>query len=115
MLTIRLTRIGKKKQPLYRIIISEKARDPWGRALEILGTYNPRLKPPAITLERERIAYWLSKGAQCSDTIWNLFVDQELVKGVKRHQIKLSVIRKAKLAKEKAAAKPAAPAETPSA
>lgn len=103
MLTIRLTRIGKTKQPIYRFIVSEKARDPWGKALEILGQYNPRMNPAMINLNKERIEYWISKGAQCSDTVWNLLVDQKIVTGAKRKVIKLSTKRKAKLAKEKAA------------
>ncbi|MCR4256725.1 MAG: 30S ribosomal protein S16 [Candidatus Uhrbacteria bacterium] len=110
-----MTRVGKKKQPQYRFIVSEKARDPWGKALEILGTYEPRRTPSAITLNKERVTFWLEKGAQCSDTVWNLFVDQGLVKGEKRHQIKLSTKRKAKLGKkvEEAAAKAAAAAPAP--
>ena len=85
MLTIRLTRIGKKKQPAYRVIISEKHRDPWGKALEILGTYNPLTNPYTLNLDKDRVNYWLGKGAQCSDSIWNLFVEQKLVEGEKRH------------------------------
>ncbi|MCE9585758.1 30S ribosomal protein S16 [Candidatus Uhrbacteria bacterium] len=104
MLTIRLTRVGKKGQPTYRFIVSEKARDPWGRALEILGTYNPRVKPAEITLEKERIEYWISKGAQTSDTVRNLFIDQGILKGDKVKLAGLSIRRKAKLEKEKQAA-----------
>mgnify|MGYP000933636581 FL=1 len=85
MLTIRLTRIGKKKQPMYRFVIMEKNRDPWGKALEILGTYNPHTNPATFVLEKDRIAHWIGKGAQCSDSVWNMFVDQGLVKGEKRH------------------------------
>ena len=105
MLTIRLTRIGKKKQPSYRFIVSEKARDPWGRALEILGTYNPRTNPSTINLEKERVEYWISKGAQTSDTVRNIFIDQGILKGDKVKLAGLSIRRKAKLEKEKAAAK----------
>lgn len=103
MLTIRLTRVGKKKQPQYRFIVSEKARDPWGKALEILGTYEPLRNPPVLTLEKERITHWISKGAQCSDTVWNLLLEQGLVKGEKRKHGGLSTQRKEKLAKEKTA------------
>ncbi len=102
MLTIRLTRVGKTKQPLYRLIINEKAHDPWGRAIEILGTYNPRTNPAKIDLKKDRIEYWLSKGAQCSDTVWNLFLDQKIVTGEKRKHEGLSKRRKEKLAKKAA-------------
>ncbi len=113
MLTIRLTRVGKKKQPQYRFIVSEKARDPWGKALEILGSYEPLRTPSAITLDKERVGYWLSKGAQCSDTVWNLLVDQGLVKGEKRASVKLSTKRKAKLGKKAEEAAVTAPAPVP--
>lgn len=78
MLTIRLSRIGKKKKPMYRLIISEKARDPYGRALEILGAYNPFTKE--LTAKKDRIEYWLSKGAQMSPTVNNLLVEKEIIK-----------------------------------
>lgn len=105
MLTIRLTRVGKKKQPTYRFIVSEKARDPWGKALEILGTYNPRANPSTLNIEKERVEYWISKGAQTSDTVRNIFIDQGILKGDKVKLAGLSIRRKAKLEKEKAAAK----------
>jgi small subunit ribosomal protein S16 len=85
MLTIRLSRVGKKKQPFYRFIVSEKTHDPWGKALELLGTYNPLTNPSTLVLEKERIEYWISKGAQCSGTVWNLLIEQGIVKGEKRH------------------------------
>lgn len=103
MLTIRLTRVGKKKQPSYRFIVSEKARDPWGKALEILGTYNPLTNPATIKLEKERINYWISKGAQCSETVWNLFVDQGLVQGAKKRVNTIKKRHAERLAKQAAA------------
>ena len=89
MLTIRLSRRGKKKQPNYRILISEKSKDPWGNFLEDLGFYNPRSKE--IKLKEERIKYWLSKGAQTSATIHNLLVSQGIIKGPK---VKISKMKK---------------------
>ncbi|MDF1497245.1 MAG: 30S ribosomal protein S16 [Patescibacteria group bacterium] len=103
MLHIRLTRIGKKKQPEYRLIVCEKARDPWGKALEILGHYNPRTNPVTVTLKSDRITHWISNGAQCSDTVWNLLVDQGVVKGEKRKSIKLSKKRHEAIAKKQKA------------
>ncbi len=102
MLTIRLTRVGKKKQPSYRFIVSEKARDPWGKALELLGTYNPLTNPSTIKLEKERILYWISKGAQCSETVWNLFVDQGLVQGAKKRVNTIKKRHAERLAKQAA-------------
>jgi len=104
MLTIRLSRVGKKKQPSYRLIVSEKTKDPWGNYLENLGLFNPRTNPPTIEFKVERIKYWLGKGAQTSATVWNILVDQKIVEGKKRLKVKLSKERKARLAKKKQAA-----------
>src|SRR3989344_3588472 len=62
MLKIRLARIGKKKQPLYRIIVSESSRDTYGKFLELLGHYNPFSK--VCEVKKDRIEYWISKGAK---------------------------------------------------
>jgi len=104
MLTIRLSRVGKKKQPSYRLIVSEKSKDPWGKFLENLGTYNPLRSPAEVNFNVERIKYWMSKGAQTSDTVWNVFVEQKIVEGEKRKQVSLSKKRKEKIAKKQATA-----------
>ncbi len=69
MLMIRLARIGKKKHPFYRVVVTEKTRPRNGRFVEIVGTYDPLKKPAAIELDRDRVDYWLCKGAQPSDTV----------------------------------------------
>ena len=69
MLMIRLARMGARKQPHYRIVVIEKARARNGRPVEVVGTYNPRTNPASIELKRERIEYWVSKGAQMSDRV----------------------------------------------
>jgi len=69
VLTIRLARIGKKKHPFYRVVVTEKTRPRNGRFVEIVGTYDPQKKPAAVQLDNERVQYWLSKGAQPSDTV----------------------------------------------
>lgn len=81
MLRIRLSRFGKKKKPIYRIIVSERARDPWGKALEYLGHYNPHTK--VCEVKKDRILYWLSQGAQPSPTVHNLLVDQNVIRADK--------------------------------
>ncbi len=96
MLTIKLSRIGKKKQPVYRIIIMEKARNPRGKALEILGSYNPFSK--RINLKEQRIKYWIGKGAQSTDTVYNLLVKHGIIKGKKR---RISILSKKKKAKDR--------------
>jgi len=113
MLHIRLTRVGKKKQPTYRVIIVEKTRDPWGKALEILGNYNPRTKEKALVVDKERIKYWIEKGAQMSNTIHNLFLREGIISDQKkRKSVKISQKRAAKkVEKEKADAEAKAAAE----
>ncbi len=81
MLTIRLSRVGKKKKPMYRLIISEKAKDPYGRALEILGSYNPYSKE--LLVKDDRVKYWLSQGSQMSATVNNLLVEKKIIEGKK--------------------------------
>lgn len=72
MLMIRLKRMGARKQPHYRVIVIEKERARDGRPVEVVGTYNPRSTPANIDLKRERIDYWVSKGAQMSDRVQKL-------------------------------------------
>ena len=69
---IRLTRVGATKRPSYRVVAidSRRARD--GRALEILGYYDPLTDPATVKLDAERIREWLQKGAQPSDTVVKL-------------------------------------------
>ncbi|MCW1891693.1 MAG: 30S ribosomal protein S16 [Candidatus Uhrbacteria bacterium] len=102
MLHIRFRRVGKKKQPMYRMIVCEKAKDPWGDYLENLGTFNPRVEADGVQLKEDRIKEWISKGAQCSDTVWNLLVDKGIVKGDKRKTMEISKRRAEKLTKSRA-------------
>lgn len=69
---IRLARHGAKKRPFYRIVVadSESPRD--GRFLEKVGTYNPVQDPAQVTLDAERIKYWLQQGAQPTVTVKNI-------------------------------------------
>jgi small subunit ribosomal protein S16 len=97
MLIIRLSRIGKKKQPYYRLTITERHRDPYGRALEILGSYNPRSKK--LQAKKERIEYWLNVGAQMTPTVNNLLVRNKVVKG--------KIIKASRVNKKKAEGKKA--------
>ncbi len=95
MLTIKLRRVGKKKQPVFRLIVTEKGRDPWGDNLEIVGWMNPRTKEKSLNVER--IQYWISKGAQTTDTINNLLVSEKIIEGDKRRSITISKVRQGKL------------------
>ena len=82
MLVIRFQRFGKKHQPTYRVVATEKKSKPQGEYLENLGWYDPRSKK--FSLREERIHYWISKGAQCSPTAWNLLVRKGVVSGSKK-------------------------------
>ena len=97
MLTIRLSRVGKKNKPTFRLIISEKARDPYGRALEILGSYNPHTKD--LQAKKDRIVYWISKGASMSASVNNLLINKEVIKGDKEKNSRLK--SKKRLAEKK--------------
>ena len=66
---IRLSRTGARKQPQYRVVVIEKERARNGRPVDVVGTYNPRTTPASIDLKRERIEYWVSKGAKMSDRV----------------------------------------------
>ena len=72
MLAIRLRRAGSKKRPFFRIVVADSraARD--SSFVEILGHYNPRTKPALVDVKKERVDYWLSKGAQPSDSVRTL-------------------------------------------
>ena len=72
MLMIRLARVGARKQPHYRVVVIEKDRARNGRSVEVVGTYNPRTSPASVDLKRDRIEYWVSKGAQLSDRVGKL-------------------------------------------
>lgn len=69
---IRLTRVGATKRPAYRVIAIDKRRSRDGRALEILGFYDPLTEPATVQLDTERINAWIGKGAQPSDTVAKL-------------------------------------------
>ncbi len=105
MLSIRLTRVGKKKHPMYRVTVMEKGRDPYGRALEILGTVNPHTAPRTVNLKKDRIQHWVSNGAEMTDTVWNLCIDEGIVEGEKRSSVNLSKKRRAKIDEKAAEAK----------
>ncbi len=72
MLAIRLTKIGSKKRPVYRVIVTETRTSRDSRVLETLGHYNPKTRPATVKIDRERLAYWISVGAQPSDTVRTL-------------------------------------------
>jgi small subunit ribosomal protein S16 len=69
---IRLSRVGARKKPYYRIVVIEKDRARDGRSLEVVGTYNPRTNPATVDLKKDRVDDWTGKGAQLSDRVGKL-------------------------------------------
>ena len=69
---IRLKRMGKKKQPFYRVVVADIRSPRDGRFIEIIGTYDPRQEPASIEIEEEKALYWLGKGATPSETVRSL-------------------------------------------
>jgi len=74
MLKIRLTRVGKKNSPAYRVVVAEQKKAVQRKFIEILGHYNPIMKPKQLVIDQERALFWMSRGAQPSDTVNNLMV-----------------------------------------
>lgn len=72
MLKIRLTRTGKTSQESFRIVVAEKSRAVKGKFLELIGYYVPTKKPKVFEVKKDRIEYWMSKGAQPSSTVASL-------------------------------------------
>ena len=83
MLVIRLARHGRKNWPTYRLVLQEKDWSPNSTAIETLGHLDPHTSPAAVTLKKYRIQHWLSKGAQPSNTVHNLFIEQGILTGKK--------------------------------
>ena len=81
MLAIRLARVGKKKKPFYRIVVIEKRRARDSAFVEVVGSYNPLKQPADIQLKADRIQYWLSKGAQPSETVRSFLRRYQLLPG----------------------------------
>ena len=77
---LRLTRVGSKKNPVYRIVAADSRSPRDGKFLEIVGRYNPQTDPSTIELDEDRIKDWLSKGAQPSDTVSRLLRAKNITK-----------------------------------
>src|SRR3989344_4331454 len=107
MLVIRLFRIGKKNQPSFKVVVTNKKNAPkGGRFVEEVGFYNPLTKEK--NLKKDRIQYWLSVGVQPSPTIYNMLVSEGILATKK-----ISVHKKSKKAVTAPAAEAPKPAETP--
>ena len=83
MLRIRLSRVGKKGKPAYRIVVAEAKSPRDGSYLEWIGTYDPMQNPPAITLKQDRALHWLRVGAQASDPVHRILEKNGVLAQVK--------------------------------
>ncbi len=72
MLKIRLRRMGNRNRAFYRVVVSDSRKVPTSSVVEELGHYNPVKKPVALELDRDRVQYWVDRGAQMSPTVKNL-------------------------------------------
>ena len=77
---LRLTRMGKKKQPTYRVVAIDSRTKRDGEYIELVGTYNPLTKPATVNLNEEVALKWLKEGAIPSDTVKNLFKEAGIMK-----------------------------------
>jgi small subunit ribosomal protein S16 len=85
---IRLRREGRKKSPAYRIVVTESTMPRDGRFIEIIGTYQPKLRENMVTLKNDRANYWLDVGAQPSDTVRSILRRAGVLKA--RHETRLA-------------------------
>lgn len=112
MLIIRLQRTGRENQPTYRLVVAEKARAVKGKFLEIVGHYLPARDPAVLEVQKERIQFWMKRGAGLSDTVARLLKKMDLP-GTEKY-IRRYAKRKPK-GEEAAAPASAAPSATPTA
>jgi small subunit ribosomal protein S16 len=73
---LRLTRVGARKDPIWRVVVADQRSQRDGRVIETVGHYNPQLNPSAITIDEERVRHWLARGAQPTQTVRKLLRTQ---------------------------------------
>jgi small subunit ribosomal protein S16 len=118
MLIIRLQRVGKRNEPIFRVVVTDSKNGPKsGRFLEVLGVYDSRDKNET-KVDEERVKHWISNGAQVSDTLHNLFVSKGIIDGKKKNVLprKSPVVKEAEEKTEEAPVeegKEEAPTEEP--
>ena len=79
---LRLTRMGKTKQPMYRVVATDSHTKRDGEYIELIGTYNPLTKPATVKIDEEVALKWLNNGAIPSDTVKNLLRDAGIIKKI---------------------------------
>ncbi len=86
MVKIRLTRLGSKKKPFYRLVAADSRSPRDGRFLEILGFYNPHADPIEVRLKSDRIIFWIKQGAKPTNTVISLLKREGVWQKVKENQ-----------------------------
>ena len=93
---IRLTRMGDKKSPFYRIIVADSRSPRDGKFIDLVGTYNPLKEPAEVKLDNEKIAHWIACGAQPTDTVKALLVQAGIIEQGKKAPAKTGAQKKKK-------------------
>lgn len=91
---MRLTRLGDKKSPFYRVIVADSRAPRDGKFIDIIGTYNPLTQPAEIKLDADKAKTWLSNGAQPTDTVKSLLVGAGIITQTKRAPAKTKTAKK---------------------
>ncbi len=111
MLAIRLQRVGRKHEPKFRVVLTDSKNGPKsGKFLEVLGSYDARIKNDIKQLKIDRIKALMENGAKLSDTLHNFLVNEKVIAGKKVNKLPKKTATKKEVAAEEA---PAAPAEAP--
>lgn len=92
MLIVRLQRVGRRNDPSFRVVVTEKKGPPRGQYLEKVGTYD--VKRGGVVFDKERVLYWISKGAQPTPTVHNLLIREKVIEGKKIQNHKHAVPEK---------------------
>lgn len=108
MLTIRLQRVGRKHEPVFRLVLTDSKNSPKsGKFLEILGSYDARRGDQAV-FNDEKVKHWISKGVKVSETVHNLLIDKKIITGKKINKLpKKSPIKSEKVEESAPIAAPA--------
>ena len=116
MLMIRLQRVGRKHEPTFRVVLVDSKRSAKsGQALEILGNHDTRKAKNNSNVDADRVKYWISKGAQLSDTMRNLLITKKIITGKKVNALPKKRPVKKELTPEEKKAAEAPKAEAPKA
>lgn len=91
---MRLTRLGDKKSPFYRIVVADSRKTRDGEYVDLIGTYNPLKNPEEVKVDAEKVKKWLAQGAQPTDTVKALLIKNGLVESKKKAPTKTAKAKK---------------------